>query len=144
LIVICVFAQNKTVEVLLKIYEALMVFKPIMDVENAEAVLKQFEKTCIDALGGKILEVDRIGRKKLVVEMKRFKDGFISTYIFNMPPNKMSEFRRLCSINEDILRVSLIRIDDLELIKREAASRDERRQGRFQRRDDREDTRQQG
>ena len=95
-------------------YEALIVFKPVVDVENPDAVLKSVE-SLVQNLKGKILKVDKVGRKRLAYEISKFKDGFITTFIMQLEPDTIAEFKKACQINEDILRLTLIRQDAYDL-----------------------------
>ncbi len=94
-------------------YEVLIIFKPILDVENVDAVLENFQKNIVEANQGQVAEVDRIGRKRLAFEIGKFKDGFMTLYLLKFPPEKVADFRRACQINEDVLRVTLVRQDSL-------------------------------
>lgn len=92
-------------------YEALIIFKPILDVENVDAILNQFQKNVVEANQGKIVDIDRIGRKRLAYEIKKFKDGFLTLYILELPPEKVTDFKRACQLNDDVLRITLVRRD---------------------------------
>lgn len=118
-------------------YEVLIIFKPIMDVENVDAILNQFEKNVVAANQGEIVEADRIGRKRLAFEVNRFKDGFLTLYLLKFPPEKVADFRRACQLNEDVLRVTLVRQDELPVREPVAVGTREdggRREGGYQRR----------
>lgn len=128
-------------------YEVLIIFKPILDVENVDAILNRFQKNVVEASQGEIAETDRIGRKRLAYEIKRFKDGFLTLFLIKLPPEKVADFKRACQLNEDVLRVTLVRQDE-SLIKEgltlRASREEERREGPpFRRgyRSDREDYR---
>jgi small subunit ribosomal protein S6 len=97
----------------LNTYEVLIIFKPILDVENVDAVLNHFQKNVIEANQGEIVETDRIGRKRLAYEVKRFKDGFLTLYLLKLPPEKVADFKRACQLNDDVLRVTLVRQDEI-------------------------------
>jgi small subunit ribosomal protein S6 len=88
-------------------YEAFIILKPILDVDNSDSVLKSVEEM-IENQGGKVIKKDKIGRKRLAYEIQKFKDGFITTYLFNLPADKISAFKRTCNLNEDILRLVLV------------------------------------
>ncbi len=94
-------------------YEALLVFKPTMEMDSTEGAIKGIENT-INQLKGKIVKMDRVGRKRLAYEIGKFKDGFIATVWFQLPAEAVTEFKKICQINEDILRLTLLRLDNLE------------------------------
>ncbi len=108
-------------------YEVLIVFKPILDVENVDAILEHFKKNIVEANLGEVVEVDRIGRKRLAYEVNKFKDGFLTLYLLKFPPEKVADFRRACQLNDDVLRMTLVRQDELP-IGRELLKEDSRRE----------------
>lgn len=88
-------------------YEAFVILKPILDVDNSDNVLKVIEDA-IESLGGKVVKKDKLGRKRLAYEINKFKDGFITTYLFKLPPAGVVSLKRTCQINEDILRLAVV------------------------------------
>jgi len=88
-------------------YEAFVILKPILDVDNSDNVLKVIEDS-IDAQGGKVIKKDKLGRKRLAYEINKFKDGFITTYLFKLPPSAIVSLKRTCQLNEDILRLVVV------------------------------------
>src|SRR4051794_30109936 len=88
-------------------YEAFVILKPILDVDNSDNVLKVIEDA-IETLGGKVVKKDKLGRKRLAYEINKFKDGFITTYLFKLPPSAVTSLKRTCNIHEDILRLAVI------------------------------------
>jgi small subunit ribosomal protein S6 len=98
----------------MKTYEAFIILKPILDVDNSDGVLKSIEDT-IENLKGKVLKKDKMGRKRLAYEIRKFKDGFITTYLLALDPTQVDAFRRACQLNEDILRLMLINRNDVEI-----------------------------
>ena len=98
----------------MKTYEAFIILKPILDVDNSDSVLKSVEDT-VESLKGKVLKKDKMGRKRLAYEIKKFKDGFITTYLLSLDPSKVDELRRAAQLNEDILRLMLIARNDVEI-----------------------------
>lgn len=95
-------------------YEALIILKPILDVDNSDNVLKSVEDT-VENLKGKVLKKDKLGRKRLAYEINKFKDGFVTTYLFSMDPSTIASFKRTCQLNEDILRMVLINRNDVDM-----------------------------
>lgn len=97
-----------------KNYEAFVILKPILDVDNSDNVLKSIEDT-IESLKGKVTKKDKLGRKRLAYEINKFKDGFICTYLLSLDPSSVTAFRRACQLNEDILRVTLVNREDVDM-----------------------------
>lgn len=91
-------------------YDVLLIFKPIVDVDTSDASVKTVE-TLIGTLKGKIVKHEKLGRKRLAYEIKKFKDGFLSTLIVELPAEAIEPFKRSCKLNEDILRMVIVSRD---------------------------------
>jgi small subunit ribosomal protein S6 len=118
----------------LNTYEVLIIFKPILDVESVDTVINHFQKSIVEANQGEIVEVDRIGRKRLAYEIKKFKDGFLTLFLLKFPPDKVADFKRACQINDDVLRLTMVRQESIpsrEALREEAPVR--RDEGGFRR-----------
>ncbi|MEB3287025.1 MAG: 30S ribosomal protein S6 [Vampirovibrionales bacterium] len=92
----------------LNTYEALVILKPIVDIDNSDVALKGVE-TLVDTLKGKIIRVDKLGRKRLGYEINKYKDAFVAAVYLELDPALVINFRRACKLNEDLLRVTLVR-----------------------------------
>jgi small subunit ribosomal protein S6 len=95
-------------------YEAFTILKPILDVDNSDNVLKSLE-SLIESLGGKISKKDKLGRKRLAYEIKKFKDGFFVTYQLTLEQSSIANLYRAVQLNEDILRFTLVSRTQAEL-----------------------------
>lgn len=89
-------------------YEALLILKPLVDIDNSDVALKGVENL-IENQKGKVLRVEKMGRKRLGYEIGKFKDAFVATVYLEMSPAAVVDFRRACHLNEDILRLTLVR-----------------------------------
>ena len=88
----------------MKKYELLCVTKTNLDMEGIEQVIQNIE-TSIKNLGGNVLNLDKLGRKKLGYEVKKFRDGFYTVLNIELPTDKVVDLKKYLKINEDILRV---------------------------------------
>lgn len=95
-------------------YEAFVILKPILDVDNSDNVLKVIEDA-VESLNGKVVKKDKLGRKRLAYEINKFKDGFIATYLFKLDPASIVPFKRTCQLNEDILRLTLVNRNKVDI-----------------------------
>jgi small subunit ribosomal protein S6 len=109
-------------------YEAFIILKPILDVDNSDSVLKSVEEM-IENQGGKIIKKDKVGRKRLAYEIQKFKDGFITTYLFTFPAEKVVDFKRTCNLNEDILRLVLVNRSSVDMTDATIFGRERERPG---------------
>lgn len=91
----------------MKNYELLTIFKPNLDAEEVEKNLTKIAETIV-SYGGKVIEADRIGRKKLAYDIQKFRDGFFVTQILSIPQDKITEFKRQLKLNDSILRIMFL------------------------------------
>lgn len=84
-------------------YEILIIVKPNLDMEESEKVIATFVDV-IKEFGGKVENVDKMGRKKLAYEIKNFKDGFYLSLQTEFPEDKVTELKRKLTLTDSILR----------------------------------------
>ena len=93
----------------MKNYELLTVFKPNLDADEVDKVLAKIEETIV-GFEGKVLNVDKIGRRKLAYDIQKFRDGFFTTQMLTIPADKITEFKRQLKLNDNILRIMFIEV----------------------------------
>lgn len=91
----------------MKNYELLTIFKPNLDAEEVDKNLAKLEETLV-SYGGKVLEADKVGRKKLAYDIQKFRDGFFVTQILSLPEDKVTEFKRQLKLNDSVLRIMFL------------------------------------
>lgn len=91
----------------MKNYELLTVFKPNLDVEEVEKVIAKIEESVL-AFEGKVLNVEKIGRKKLAYDILKFRDGFFATFLLNIPADKITEFKRQLKLTDSVIRIMFV------------------------------------
>lgn len=84
-------------------YELLTIIKPNMDAEEADKVVAKIEET-VKSLGGNVTSTDKMGRKKLAHDINNFRDGHYVAQKIELAPEKVVEFKRQLSLNDNILR----------------------------------------
>ena len=94
----------------MKEYELLTVIKPNMDTEEVNKIIEKFEET-IANFGGRVLDVDKVGRKKLSYEIQKFRDGFFSVHRIELDEAKVAELKRQLKLNDNVLRFMLLTAD---------------------------------
>lgn len=85
-------------------YELLTIIKPNMDTEEADKVVSKIEET-VKSLGGSVTSTDKMGRKKLAHDIQNFRDGHYVAQRIELAPDKVAEFKRQLSLNDNILRI---------------------------------------
>ena len=91
----------------MKKYELLTIIKPNMDAEEADKVIAKLEES-IKALGGSVISTDKMGRKKLAHDIQNFRDGHYVAQKIELAPEKVAEFKRQLSLNDNVLRVMFL------------------------------------
>ena len=87
----------------MKYYELLSIIRPNLDMEEVEKVVNSL----VDAIanfGGKVNNVDKLGRKKLAYEINNFKDGFYVILNIELSAEKIVDLKRYIKLNESFLR----------------------------------------
>ena len=91
----------------MKTYELMVIVKPNIDSEETDKVLEKIQANVVE-LGGKVVDTDKTGRKKLAYEVKGFRDGFFATIKLELEPSQVSKFTRQLSLNEAVLRTMFL------------------------------------
>lgn len=91
----------------MKNYELLAIFKPNLDVEEVDKNLAKLEELVV-SYKGKVLETDKIGRKKLAFNVQKFRDGFFVSQMLTLPADKVVDFKRQLKLNDSIIRTMFL------------------------------------
>ena len=83
----------------MKNYEVLTVFKASLDADEIDKNLSKIEEN-VNKFEGKIVKVEKIGRKKLAYDIQKFSDGYFVNQIVALPAEKVKEFRRMLKLND--------------------------------------------
>lgn len=94
----------------MKTYELLTILKPTIDTDEAEQIVSKLQET-ITSFGGKMVNTEDIGRKKLAYETNNFRDGYFSVLTFELPANKVADFKRQLRLNDNIIRTMFVTVD---------------------------------
>lgn len=96
-------------------------FKPTLDPDSVETAIKNVENN-ITNLKGTIIKTDKMGRKKLAYDVKKFRDGFYAATYFQLDPEKIKNLKRLMKLNDNVIREMTLRIDDIDELLRSSSS----------------------
>jgi small subunit ribosomal protein S6 len=97
-------------------YEALMMFNPSFEQESLDALFTNVEGV-IKNNKGNVLRTDRIGRKKLAYKIQKTREAFVSVIAFEAPAQALASITNSYRLNEDVLRVTIVRNDALDITK---------------------------
>ena len=91
----------------MKNYELLSIIKPNFDTEEVDKIIAQLEEY-VSNLGGKILENDKIGRKKLAYDIDNYRDGFYVVSKIELAPENVKALKRNLKLNDNFLRDMIV------------------------------------
>ncbi|MBO7543080.1 30S ribosomal protein S6 [bacterium] len=84
-------------------YECLFIINPDAASERFAAVAATIAKD-VERFGGTIEKTEEIGQKVLCYPIAHCNEGFYYQINFSMPPAAVSDFKRRCVLNADVLR----------------------------------------
>ena len=100
----------------MKTYELLTILKPTIDTEEVEQIVSKIQEN-ITAFGGKTVNTDDMGRRKLAYEVKNFRDGYFFVLNFELPADKVAELKRQVKLNDNIIRTMFVTVDAKAAVK---------------------------
>lgn len=105
-----------------KFYETTFVINAGLDDDQIETTIKQVEDL-ITKNGGEVINIDRIGRRRLAYPIAKKNNGFYTCIEFNAEGRLVEKVERFYQLDENILRYLSIHLDPRELeAKRQRAS----------------------
>ena len=93
-------------------YEIMFIVKPDLEEKTVKDVVKKLEKSLTDNKATITLSKE-LGQKEFAYEIKGFKSGFY--FLYNIDSNTdaaVKEFSRIASIEENIIRHLVIKLDE--------------------------------
>lgn len=112
-------------------YELAIVYDPGLEVDLSKA--EDRVKKIIADNGGKIVSDDNWGKRKLAYPINKNEHGVYVFYIVKLVPTSLGKIESTLNITNEVIRYLIVRQDEKELAKAEAArahkaEREERRQ----------------
>lgn len=92
-------------------YEMMFIVKATMESDEVKNTVDNVKKT-IESLKGKVAELKELGEKKLAYPIKKELNGYYYVLQCEMSKEAEAELTRKVSINENILRHLIIRLDE--------------------------------
>jgi small subunit ribosomal protein S6 len=84
------------------------IIRPTLTDEGFQGVIKTINEL-FENHGGRITEVDEWGIRELAYEIDDFKKGYYVKFSVEADNAAVSEYDRICNINEDIIRHILVK-----------------------------------
>jgi small subunit ribosomal protein S6 len=91
----------------LRNYEVAYITDPDLD-EAAQTALEEKVKGWIDSAGGRVLKVDRWGKRRLAYPIKKRLDGYYFFFQAELPPHASTPLERDLRLSEQILRFMVV------------------------------------
>ena len=91
-------------------YEMMVIFDPTLD-ERTIAPSLDTLLNVVREEGGKVDKVDVWGKRRLAYEIKKNSEGIYAVVDVNCEPATVQELGRLLTLNESVLRTTVLRAD---------------------------------
>ncbi len=91
----------------MKTYEALVIFPFQMGLEGHQDQKNVFEEI-IKKHEGKVLNRNEIGRRPLGYPIKKSKEGYFVSFVFELSPDQVEAFKRSLQLAEEILKFTIV------------------------------------
>ena len=88
--------------------------RPNIDSEEVQAVVNKIGEAA-ELLGGKVVDTEMMGRKKLSYEIQNFRDAYMTVIRLELPAEKVAEFRRQLKLNDSIVRMMFMEISKVRV-----------------------------
>lgn len=92
-----------------KLYETVYIVRPTLDEEGLDKVIATVEEF-MKKEGCQIKMTDKKGRKRLAYEVKKMRDGYYVSTIFEAKPEAVAPIKRMMTISEEIIRSIVVNI----------------------------------
>lgn len=102
-------------------YELFCLLKSSFDIESNDQLITTIEKN-IENLGGKVFEINKMGRKKLAYDLGDNRDAFCVTLNIEIDPARIKELKRYLKLNDTVLRDFVSVLKDAKTNKKEAVA----------------------
>ncbi len=89
-------------------YEGLFIINSDLAEEDRDKAIKDIEKQ-ISSAKGKVINVERIGKKRLAYKIKKHGEGVYVNIKFEAPSEGIAALNKKLKIKEDIFRVFILR-----------------------------------
>ena len=91
-------------------YESTVMINAALDDDQIEVEVSRLQENIIN-FGGEIIEVEKVGRKRLAYIVNKSKIGYYAIFRFNAPSNIVAKLERSYSLNDNVLRFLTILLD---------------------------------
>jgi small subunit ribosomal protein S6 len=91
-------------------YESAVIINAALDDEQIEGEVSRLQEHIIN-FGGEIIDLDKVGRKRLAYVVNKSKIGYYAIFRYTAPSIIVAKLERIFTLDENILRFLTIRLD---------------------------------
>ncbi len=95
-------------------YESLFIIQPDLDEQEMEKTIANIQDTII-AGGGKILKIDKWGKRQLAYIIQKKHEGFYLLIYFEAPSTLIAELNRRYKLTDAIMRHLVIQLNQVQI-----------------------------
>ncbi|NLM51641.1 MAG: 30S ribosomal protein S6 [Firmicutes bacterium] len=93
-------------------YETMFILKPDLEEDAYTALIERFTGL-IEAEGGEVTNLERMGKRKLAYEVKKkYREGYYVLINFKGEPNVTAELERNFRIVDDVIRYLIVKEEE--------------------------------
>ncbi len=111
-------------------YEVMFIVRPDVADEDVDKIVATLESN-VTSTGGTVAKVERMGKRRLAYEVRKFNDGNYIMFAIEGPGAVVKEFERRLRVTEQVIKFITVRTDEEEQrLNKIKAIRDSRQKGR--------------
>jgi small subunit ribosomal protein S6 len=95
----------------MKTYEIMFIIVPNLTDEEIDKIIGQMESG-VKGMQGEVLNVEKIGKKKLAYRIGKFEEGFYVLFTIKANGEVVKEFQRRLRVTDSVIRFISVRIDE--------------------------------
>lgn len=95
-------------------YESVVIINATLEDEQVEATISRMQET-ITTHGGELIDLDKLGRKRLAYPIKKAKSGYYVVFRFSATTDLVATLERNYRLDENIIRYLTIQLDKFAL-----------------------------
>lgn len=96
-----------------RLYEVMFIVRPDVEDEEIEKLIESLTNT-VNNGGGAVKSVDKLGRRKLAYQVRKFNDGNYILFTIEATGPVVQELERRLRVTEQVIKFISVRIDEEE------------------------------
>ncbi len=96
-----------------RLYEVMFIVRPDVEDEEADKLIESFSTTVKNG-GGVVKSAEKMGRRKLAYQVRKFNDGNYILLTVEAPGPVVLELERRLRVTEQVIKFITVRIDEEE------------------------------